>query len=362
MILRPLTAELDSKDSPVRLFLDDRFTSGLRDVQRRYRQAALPPVVPSADRQEANPGTVGTAADWLLRFMLHPRPSLTLPATGAALCGRGSGVVEAFMEIAESLGYDPDAALDTSATDFTGPIGGNDADPDQLANACWALALLTEMFRNPMVAIRGPLERFQDHRASASELLGLASPAAVGQLAAFREVFASTLLPQLAHRPGRWVLGPGFSGSALIKADADVIAAGLLLELKTDSKLSLGVTTMFQMIGYALLDFDDTYHITEVGTFSARYAYLATWDIGALFDELADQHVSLPSIRQEFRQLLLAQQLSVTLQRMWNPSHCAEYRYRLVVDHVDAIADAPCPPGLVPGSRERPLAPVWWVS
>jgi hypothetical protein len=54
MILRPLTAELDSKDSPVRLFLDDRFTNGLRDVQRRYRQAAPPFVVPSANRQEAN--------------------------------------------------------------------------------------------------------------------------------------------------------------------------------------------------------------------------------------------------------------------------------------------------------------------
>ena len=310
MGLRPLTAELDSKDSPVRRFLDDRFTNGLRDVQRRYRQAAPSLVVPSADRQEANPGTVGTAADWLLRFMLHPRPSLALAAMGAAMCGRRSGVVEAFIEIAESLGYNPDAAFDTGATDFTGPIGGNDADPGQLASACWALALLTEMFRNPMVAMRGPLERFQAHRASAGELLGLASPAAVGQLAAFREVFASTLLPQLARWPGQWVLGPGFTGSALIKADADLIAAGLLLDLKTDSKLSLGVTTMFQVIGYALLDFDDAYQLTEAGTFNARYAYLATWDIGMLFDELAGHHVSLPFIRQEFRQLLLAHRLS----------------------------------------------------
>ena len=311
MIRRPLTAELDNKDSPVRRFLDEAFTSGLRDVQRRYRQASTSLVVPSADMQEANPGTVGTAADWLLRFMLHPRPSLKLAAAGAALCGRRSGVVDAFIEIAESLGYEPDAVLDVSATDFTGPMGGNDADPNQLASACWALALLTDMFRNPAAAMRGPLERFQGHRASASELLGLASPAARGQLAAFREVFASALLPQLANRPGRWALGPVFTGSALIKADADLIAAGLLLELKTGSKLSLGVTTMFQMIGYALLDFDDAYQLVELGTFSARYAYLATWDIGTLVDELAGQHVSLPSIRQEFRQLLLTHQLPV---------------------------------------------------
>ncbi|HEY6786592.1 MAG TPA: hypothetical protein VI365_04700, partial [Trebonia sp.] len=260
-----------------------------------------------ADRQEANPGTVGTAADWLLRFLLHPRPSLKLAAAGAALCGRRSGMAEALNEIAESLGYDSEAVLDASTTDFTGPVQGNDTDPGQLARACWALALLTEMFRNPMAAMMGPLGRSRGRRASASELLDLASPAALGQLAAFREVFTSTLLPQLGRRPGRWILGPTFTGSALIKADADVIAAGLLLDLKTDSKLSLGVTTIFQVIGYALLDFDDAYQLAEVGTFSARYAYLATWDLGALLDELVGHHVSLPSVRGEFRQLLVTQ-------------------------------------------------------
>jgi hypothetical protein len=235
-MLRPLTAELDSKESPVRRFLDERFTSGLRDVQRRYRQSAPSLVVASADRAEANPGTVGTAADWLLRFMLHPQPSLEFAAVGAVLSGRRSGMFEALVDIAGSLGYDPADALPSTGisecTDFTGPIGGNDTDPERLARACWALALLTEMFHNPVAALLGPLERFQDRRASADELLGLASPAALSQLAGFREVFASALLPALASRPGRWVLGAEFAGSALMKSDADVIAAGLLIDLK----------------------------------------------------------------------------------------------------------------------------------
>jgi len=307
MIRGPLTAELNSKDSPVRRFLDERFTTGLREVQRRYRQANPALVVPPADRVEVNPGTVGTAADWLMRFMLHPRPSLKLAAAGAVLCGRRSGMVEALMEIAGSLGYNPEAVMEADAIDFIGPVEGNDADPGQLASSCWALALLTEMYRNPMAAMLGPLGRFRGHHALAGELLDLASPAALGQLAAFREVFTSRLLPQLAHRQGQWALGAEFTGSALIKADADVIAAGLLLDLKTDSKLSLGVTTMFQVIGYALLDFYDAYRLTEVGTFSARYAYLATWDIGTLLDELAGDQVSLPSARREFQQLLLTQ-------------------------------------------------------
>lgn len=89
-----------------------------------------------------------------------------------------------------------------------------------------------------------------------------------------------------------------------MKADADLITAGLLLDLKTDSKFSLGVTVLFQVIGYALLDFDDMYRLTEVGIFSARYARLTTWNLSALLAELAGQAVELGALRQEFRKLL----------------------------------------------------------
>ena len=74
-----------------------------------------------------------------------------------------------------------------------------------------------------------------------------------------------------------------------------------------------------------------------MGTFSARYAYLATWDIGALFDELAGHHVNLPSIRQEFRQLLLAHQLPVNeslLQMMQSGAVTGPWLPQLDVDLV----------------------------
>jgi hypothetical protein len=301
MTLGPLTAELGTKSSPVRRFLDERFTVGLREVQRRYRQAAPPLVVPSASRQEANPGTVGTAADWLLRFLLHPKPSLALAAAGADLCSMD----DAFTDIAISLGYGRDSAVARARpSGFTGPVSGNRAEPEELARACWALALLTEMFRNPMAAMNGPLSAFGSRQVSGNSLLSLAPPAALSQLAGFRSVFETDLLPRLASYPGQWHLGPTFTGSALMNADADLITAGLLLDLKTDSKFSLGVTVLFQVIGYALLDFDDAYQLTEVGVFSARYAHLATWDLSMLLDELAGHPVSLAAIRQEFCALL----------------------------------------------------------
>lgn len=314
----PLTAEIADVGSPVRQFLSDRFTSGLRDVQRRYRQGAPPLAVPAVPPAEANPGTVGTAADWLLRFLLHPRPSLKVAAVGAALSGRqpgapttgpDMGMLAALREIAGSLGLGREAVDGEGQTDFTGPLRGSGADPEHLARACWVLALLTEVFRRgPMVAALGPLGRFQDRRPSADELLALAPPVALGQLAAFRHVFETALLPRLAAREGRWLLGPTFVGSALVRADADVIAAGLLLELKTSSKLSLGITDLLQVIGYALLDFGDEYKLAELGIFSARYAYLATWGLGALLEELAGHQVSLRAARTEFRELLLTHQ------------------------------------------------------
>lgn len=156
-----------------------------------------------------------------------------------------------------------------------------------------------------MIAARGPLGRLRGGSVPGDDLLGLAPPAGLTQLAAFRRVFETALLPQLAARTGPWALGPTFAGSELIKADADLIAAGLLLDLKTSAKLSLG-TDLLQVIGYALLDFDDDYRIAELGIFTARYGYLATWELGALLSELAGHEISVQSARAEFRGFLLA--------------------------------------------------------
>ena len=70
--------------------------------------------------------------------------------------------------------------------------------------------------------------------------------------------------------------------------DADLIAGGLLIELKTVSKKpSLGVTDLWQMLGYVLMDYADEFAITDVALFSARYGYLAQWNLSTLLPQLA---------------------------------------------------------------------------
>jgi hypothetical protein len=63
---------------------------------------------------------------------------------------------------------------------------------------------------------------------------------------------------------------------------------------------------LLQVIGYALPDFDDDYRVAELGIFTARYGYRATWEPGALLSELAMYEISVQSARDEFQGSLLA--------------------------------------------------------
>ena len=273
-----------------------------------------------AEGRDANPGTVGTAADWLLRFLAHPQPDMRLAFAGVMNCTLGGiELLPAFAQVLDRIGIprhlaaaDLRSVSGTAGTEtrdrFTGPVAGSVADPAVLLRACWAIALATEVFRGgPAVALRGPLRQFAGKRGlTGDHLLAMAPAAALAQLGRFRGVFETVLLPHLARYQGQWAIGPGFTGSALISADADLIAGGLLLDLKTSGRFSLPVTDLFQVIGYALLDFNDEFGITELGIFSARYGHLATWEAGSLLRDLAGRDISLHDTRREFRSLLLA--------------------------------------------------------
>ena len=297
VIRKPLTGELDLKDSPVRQFFEARFSPGLRDVQASYRAAAGPMLVPAVLPAEANPGTTGTAADWLMRFLVHSTPSLKLAAAGAGLCN----MLPALKSIAELLGYSG-----MGADTFIGPVAGSAVEPDVLHRSCWALALLSEVYRGgPMIAEIGPISRLPNRTAEA--LLAATPPVGLEQLAALGTVMESTLLPSLAARPGLWAPGPTLAGSALMAGDCDLIAGGLLLELKVSAKpISLPAIELWQLIGYALMDFTDEFGITEVARFAGRYGYFGQWNLSQLLADLANRTVRLADLRTEFRELLEA--------------------------------------------------------
>jgi hypothetical protein len=133
-------------------------------------------------------------------------------------------------ELALMLGF-----RNAGVEEFTGPTQGSGTEPDLLYRTCWGLALLTEVYRRgPAIAEIGPIGRLP--RRSADSLLDAAPDAGLEQLAALRDVMESVLLPAVNSRQGLWALGPTFAGSEIMRGDADLVAGGLLTELKTTSK------------------------------------------------------------------------------------------------------------------------------
>ena len=94
-----------------------------------------------------------------------------------------------------------------------------------------------------------------------------------------------------------------------------MIAAGLLVELKTTLGKKRGdgsrvcildKRVLFQVVGYALLDSGDQYHLDEIALFNARYAYLASWPLDALVLEMSGGTLDKSAARREFEPVVRA--------------------------------------------------------
>lgn len=308
-----LTEALKIKDCPLKLWLNERFpTKNTRPIFQQYKDSVGPIQVPeSAVPTGGGSGAVGGSFDYLVRFLVEPQPDVDLPAIGARRYG--GRMPTAIAELATMLDARPgDLGRAEPVTTFVGPQTPPARDPELLSRGCWALSLLTELARG-VPPERSPLAELDRRRVDGDALLTLASSAALAQLAALRTQAEAVLLPALASRRGSWVVGPVFSGSVLMNADADLVAADTLVEIKTvlGSKRkdgsrygTLDGQILFQMLGYVLLDFDDEFGIRELMLFSARYGHLATWPVQELVNMLAGHPVDVAVLRTEFEQFL----------------------------------------------------------
>ncbi|MFC9476971.1 hypothetical protein ACFTS5_32705 [Nocardia sp. NPDC056952] len=273
-----LSAALRDKTSPLREYLHERFPH-TRGVQAQYRREAGPLLV---DTGGANPATLGAAFDFEIRFLLVPEHAPVLPLLGFFGHPRESAVIESVIETAQ-------AAVAPTATDV-----------DRLSRACWALALCTDVYRRGLLRESALDNLLRTGRFTPEHLLALAPPDAIRQLWELRGLAEEHLLPHL-HPPT--FPGPTFDASVLCNADADLISAGLLLDLKTHlgpknqrtgiRADSLTSNDLYQVIAYALFDHTNTYALTHLGLYSARYAHLSTWPLPDLLTTLAGTPIDI---------------------------------------------------------------------
>ncbi len=306
-----LTNSLKAKNSPLKTWFFERFPSDSRKaVIQRYRDSVGPLLVPaSAVPTGGGSGTIGGSFDHLVRYLVRGQPDMRLPTVGALQFG--GRMPAALEELSCALGkYSPESHWTGSNRP---PLrAARPPDSRLIACSCWALALLTEVGRGVPPG-GSPLARLDPRTVNGEDLLGLASPTAVDQLAELRAQAESVLLPALWARSDFWEVGPTFAGSELLNADADLVAYGTLVEIKTSlgqkrrdgsRYATLETETLLQIIGYVLLDFEDGFAIRELVLFNARYRHLATWQVIDLLKELGARPVELANLRSEFERFL----------------------------------------------------------
>jgi hypothetical protein len=294
---RNLSHTLEDPASPLRAYFHERFPH-MRSVQDGYRRASGPIAV---DGVAASPGTVGAAFDFLLRFCLD--------------AGYRPGIAAAAVQISAVADH---VATVHDVAAVAGAAARRLPDGDALTTAvraCWALALTTELYRNPLLVMgSAPAELIDRGEFTTEALLALAPDDAVEVVSALYTGAAAELTGVLAASHDRVALGATFAASRVCPADADMIVDGTLIESKTrlgNKNKRSGVRSdslprndIYQLLGYVLFDDEDRYGVTEVALYSARYATLHRWAVQELLDTLAGEPVDLAAERATVRKLL----------------------------------------------------------
>lgn len=302
-----LTRLLDDRRSPVREWFEDRLPN-LKPFQAAWRQAGTP-TIPA--REGANPGTVGTAFDYRLRYLFTVSDPDHLVAAGGATMVRSRSEMPSDDEIRSDvetqvrLRHRWKRVVDfvRSEVDRLDPVGRflDAGDEDQLDRICWVLALFEERARTG--AFYGSALDTLPDDAGPAELLALTPHPGAADLA---ELIAGVQQTGLAERIGAPVVAnPRFAGSTLVGgADADLLVDDCLVELKTTKRLVCRREDIYQLLGYVLLDFDDEHKITDVGFYLSRVPAFFTWPVASAFELAAERTVALHELRSEFRSLI----------------------------------------------------------
>lgn len=286
-----VTGETKYKESPLRRHLDTRFPN-TRPLSNSYREESGPIQVELGDVSPRAAGTLGAAYDYSVRFELDHS-------------------------------YAPIAAILPAVTDFQSHHQvvldlidtARKSHGETELRACWALALWTEITRIGTRALdfETPLSRLRDgHQFSHDEMMSLLPTAVLDPLSRLMDLTQENLFPHLDR--GGLTLGPTFSGSSLCTADADLISAGFLVDLKTRQgpmnprtgirhDQAKGVE-LYQLLCYALWDLEDEYGINEVGMYAARYGVLHRWQLTEFMSTMALREVDLTEERSLIRDLL----------------------------------------------------------
>jgi hypothetical protein len=283
-----LTSQLADPESPLSQFMCSELPDAA-SIRAAYR-AALPtpleilrPQPPAGVRPDWS--GLGIAIDHRLRYMLcaDTDSDLRRGAIGKGLA-MTSGVVRV---VGADLVAEIERLLQEHRPHDRQHSGLLPAEAEaRLARACFAAGWY-ELIRRTGQAF--PPLSTASSSLTLDGLLALVPDYAVPDLVAIVRQAEVGLSPiRKATRPEEVVLAPVFEGSPYVGgADADLIAAGLLIDVKsTSTPQKLDSNQIYQLAGYVLLDYSDRYHIHQAGWYQARAGLLVAWTVEEFFHRL----------------------------------------------------------------------------
>lgn len=263
-----------------------------RSMRGAYRPGALQ--IPHTSAM--NPGTIGTAFGLGFQALVSPDSRWQVAYQGA-LAAAATYRVDPVQMQALVVGLQAAADIAAACGDFY-----------SVATAALAGALWVEVYRIGMVHSNSPLQDLRELTAEAT--LQLIAADAAAETGALLAAASEDLLPRLA-RPVH--LNPTFTCSALLPADADLIARRTLWELKTTSGRNdvrqerydyFTAELLRQLLGYALFDTCDEFTIRRIGVYNARYRAHLILPVADVLEALAGEPVALHLERQLVYELL----------------------------------------------------------
>lgn len=300
-----LTSLLQDPQSPERAYLDRispllEATGGQTNGARAAADALGLVELSSSETvvspfQDADPRLAGTAFDFRTRIELSGfDPHRSVAAAGVALLTALAPSVENAVHRTRILSE----AFDVALMLLQEP--SNDSD---LERAAILLAYCEQVARKGAVVLNGSLGNLCDQSTGGQAFAEQIDPRALANLRSLMSSNADRLeawQEQIAAGV-RYEPNPQFAASELVGgADADWMIGQTLIDCKVYSTLSVGRLRNFlrQLLGYLMLDTDDSLGIRRVGIWLPRQRLMPTWSLTHLLG--GDAEALLPSLREGF--------------------------------------------------------------
>ena len=323
-----LTSHLRDKNSPIREFLNTRFSdtrSFLKDVRKQLRSADT--IRPTVDVLGTRYpwGTIGMALDYRIRYYFDVTPHDKLIAnTGARrltlmmtprvqrLLRASISPMEKLQELGIVLQEDGDGPLGSVYQDFfkglddltrqNNPVSRrlSEAQEDELNRHCVVLGLLEEVVR---IGVHPNLPLVAKEHTSVADLLEIPDTHWINDIRNLSWRFYDNF-NHLLSLP--YSLNPTFDGSDDIGgADAEMIVDGTLIDIKATKVQEIEPDWLWQLLGYVLLDYSDHNLINGIGLYMARQGTLFQWDLEEAIRGLCSgESPSIEELRQEFKEVV----------------------------------------------------------